>query len=116
PGVTLFIVLDHPESVFMRLLEKTAPMYYARSLNAHRTIEGLHEHGYRMEKTEFDTHLVNPLGLEDERRDAVLSLLCYRDFRALDSETRSWVGAVVSEHERSGQIVCKCVCYELMRG
>jgi hypothetical protein len=96
PGIPLFVVLDHPASVFMRLQEKTAPRYYARSLNAHRALARLREQGYLVEQTAFETHLTNPLDLSQELREAVLSLLCYRDFRELDGETQAWAARIVS--------------------
>jgi SAM-dependent methyltransferase len=111
PGVSLFVVLDHPTSVFMRLQEKTAPEFYARSLNAHRALAGLDKQGCLVEQTAFETHLTSALDLSQEQRDSVLSLLCYRDFRALDCETQAWAARVVSEHNVAGRIVCNCVCY-----
>jgi hypothetical protein len=114
PGIPLFVVLDHPNSVFMRLQEKTAPRYFARSVNAHRALGGLGERGYLVEQTAFETHLTDPLDLSQELREEVLSLLCYRDFRELDGETQAWAARIVSEHNVAGRIVCHCVCYEVV--
>jgi hypothetical protein len=96
PGVPLFVVLDDPTSVFMRLQERTAPRYYARSVNVHRALTGLRKHGYLVEQTAFETHFTSALDLSQKLREEVLSLLCYRDFRELDGETRAWAARVVS--------------------
>jgi Methyltransferase domain len=116
PAVPLFVVLDHPTSVFMRLQEKTAPRYYARSVNAHRALGGLGEAGYLVEQTAFETHLTSALDLSQKLREEVLSLLCYSDFGELDGETQAWAASVVSEHNMGGGIVCRCVCYEVEFG
>lgn len=114
-GIPLFIVMDQPSSVFTKLWERTAPKYYNRSLDAHRIISTLSKEKYAVEKTEFGTHLTNPLNLREDIRDSVLSLLCYKEIRDLDQETRSWVKNVISAHSTTERVVCDCVCYELIR-
>jgi SAM-dependent methyltransferase len=115
PGVPLFVVMDQPSSVFTQLWETTAPKYHKRSLNAHEIIASLKEDNYIVERTEFNTHLINPLSLRDDIRDSVLSLLCYSDFRMLDDNTQEWVKGVLTEHSALERVVCDCACYEIVR-
>src|SRR6185295_6941133 len=115
PGVPLFVVMDQPSSVFTQLWEMTAPKYHQRSLAAHDVIASLKNDNYIVERTEFSTHLINPLTLRDDIRDAVLSLLCYTDFRGLDNRTQRWVKDVLTEHSALERVVCDCTCYEIVR-
>jgi SAM-dependent methyltransferase len=115
PGVPLFIVMDQPYSVFTQLWEMTAPKYHRRSLNAHKIIASLKEDNYIVERTEFSTHLTNPLTLRKEIKDSVLSLLCYRDYRELDTRTQGRVRDILTEHSALEQVICDCTCYEIVR-
>jgi SAM-dependent methyltransferase len=114
-GVPLYIVMDQETSIFSRLWEQTAPKYHRRTLNAHETIRGLAEADYIIERRDFDTHLSNPMGLRDDIRDSVLSLLCYTSFVALDQATQRWVTGTLTEYAAQNRVVCGCACYEIVR-
>jgi len=115
PGCPFFIVMDERKSIFSKLWKKTAPKYYRRTMRAREIIESLDGDAYAVEKTEFDTHLDRPSNSRGELEEAVISLLCYKDFVGFDKETQSWIKSTISEYTVSGKVVCNCACYEILR-
>lgn len=114
-GVPFFLVLDERESVFQELWRRTALKYHQRVLDAHQIISGLSSMEYVVTKSEFDSHLRTPMGLRQDLRDAVLSMLCYTELSSLDDATREWVYQTIDRRTAAGKVVCDCACYEIIR-
>lgn len=116
-NVALFVVFDHPNSVFTTLWERTAPKYHARVLEAHKIISTLPIEQFDVRRSEFEARLPNPFDLprEDIRR-SLLSMLCYSSEAVSDNSIRSWIESVVGRYlDESGNVVCRSVCYEIVR-
>jgi len=114
-NVALLIVFDHPESVFTTLWERTAPKYHARVLEAHKIIDALSPEQFAVHRSEFEARLPNPFDLprEDIRR-SLLSMLCYSSEAV--SDHGPWIKSVVDKYlDEGGNVVCRSVCYEIMR-
>ena len=113
-GVTTYVVLDRPDSVFSRLWEVTAPKYHGRSVQAHKTLGALPP-GFNVEHSVIASHIQNPLARRRQVMESLLSLLCYTDYTSLDAQSRKGVEGILREHTRDGVVTCESSCYEVVR-
>lgn len=115
PGIPVYFVLDHPESVFTCLWQRTARKYYDRVIAGHATLSCLAQSSFQVRRSEFESKLENPLLLPPALRDAVMTLLSYATYPNFDSDLKQWVTRIINDHMREGVVRCRCVCYEVVR-
>lgn len=116
-GVPLYIVLDSPGSVFTALWERTAPRYHRRAVEAHQIIRGLSNRDYTIKTTTVQSTVCNPITVaRPDVRDALLSILCYREIsNGTDNDLRDWIAKTLTERAAGNGIRCESTCYEITR-
>jgi SAM-dependent methyltransferase len=119
PGVPLYVILDHPNSVFSQLWKETACEYLKRVEETHALISELPKRKYsvkksksnqlvsRFEKSALNHHLTGPL---------LVSMLCYNDKLDIvkDVKFKKLFWGIVNK-EANGYVKCRSVGYEIVR-
>ncbi len=119
PGSALYIILDHPKSVFSQLWKETAPKYLARVEKTHSLIAELSATEFhvrrslpeqlisRFRKSALDDHLIGP---------RLISMLCYDDKLDIgrDERFKTLFWNIVNKQSNS-HVNCRSVGYEIIR-
>jgi SAM-dependent methyltransferase len=115
PGLPLFIIMDHPSSVFTRLWSRTAPKYFERLRAAHSLLDQSRTR-FDIKSSQFFTHAPNPFGIPNPQiQESLLSILCYSDFPQMDVELRAWVKESVLKYCQDESLECSSVLYEVVK-
>lgn len=114
--IPLYVILDTPDSVFSALWERTAAKYWERSANVHRIVESLSPGQFEISHSTLTSCLSNPLEHKQVAiKEAVLSILCYKEVSKMSAEDRDWVEDVVKQHSVGDYVVCDSDCYEIVK-
>ncbi len=112
-NVPLYVILDSPDSVFTALWKITAPTYQERAFKAHEILRNLPEKKFIIKRSTIKSQIKNPLLLQRaELRQAILSILTYSDF---DEHIYPTVRPILKNHIVDNNLVCKSICYEVIR-
>lgn len=114
-GKKLIVVLDDEDSVFTKIWKQTAFKYAERSAYVRSCLNNLSKDTFSVNKTVITSKLINPLNQRFEVKEALLSLMSYSDFLAMDAETREYVEECIRENSINSVIGCKSACYEIVR-
>lgn len=114
-GVPLFIVLDAPGSVFSQIWNMTAPDYATRASRVHEYFSSVNNGGFYFSKSTFNTKLANPLTMDKDVRELVLSLLCYCNYTELNQKIKDEVDKIINQYVKNNFIECSCCCYAISR-
>jgi hypothetical protein len=108
-GVPAYIVLDSPRSVFTTLWERTAPRYHKRAIEAHQLLRDLPPEEFEASVTTVRSTVRNPLAVHrPDVRDALLSILCYR-------EVSDTLDPALQDRSEELVVHCESTCYNITR-
>jgi hypothetical protein len=109
----LYIILDSPDSIFTALWKITAPKYYEKAFKAHEILKKLSKERFTIKRSTIKSQIINPLSSpREDIRQAILSILTYSDFH---DHMYPSVMPILKKHMVENNLVCKSVCYEVMR-
>lgn len=112
-GATLFIVADHPESIFSRLWKQTAPSFYERVSEHIATIRALDQTQFTFAETVISAALCDPMTLRDPICSLVMSMLCYSDVDSMTDEQFAVVRRMIASATTAGRIACDSLFFEI---
>ena len=114
--VPMYLVLDHPESIFTSLWERTAPHYHQCAAEAHELIKGLPD-SFEVNETEIQSTIRNPLSVKPaDVRDVILSFLTYSDVGpSTDPNRKKWIEHSIDKRLNGDKLHCVSSCYEIIR-
>ena len=113
--IPLIIILDDLNAVFTKIWKLTAPVYHERSISAHKIIKGLPIEKYSINKSRVSSKLPDPLSLEKDFKNYILSMLSYNDFSKLSVDTKDTVYSIIKDNMISEHVNCDNVFYEIVR-
>ena len=113
-GKKLIVVLDDENSVFTKLWKKTAPRYVQRSAYVRDYLNKLSQEHF-INKTIISSQIANPLLLNKEIKESLLSLMSYSDFSLMNTEKQKFVENCIKDNLTLGFVECKSVCFEVMK-
>lgn len=113
-GANLYIVVDHPDSIFSLLWKKTAPTFYERVRNHLDRIEKLKvESDMSVSQSEITAVISDPNTLRHEIKNLVVSMLCYAEIDDLTTEELEYVNDVLITKTHAGEIECTSLFFEI---
>lgn len=114
-GAKMYLVIDHPESVFSRLWQRTAPRFYERVKKHLAKIRALPANDFQISETVITAETSDPILLRPSVRNLVMSMLCYADVEDMHNEELASVQHTISSMAHEGRISCDSLFIEISR-
>lgn len=116
-NVPLFIVLDHPDSLFSSCWKYTAPKYLERTFAMTKLIESYNnQNNFKVQKTKIESLVKNPYLMNDEQeQENLLSFITYSSYKDLTISTKNKVASIFKAFENGKFLNIDCNCYCLVK-
>jgi phospholipid N-methyltransferase len=112
-GSRLIVIFDHPDSIFSKLWQRTAPAFFQNTKKNRALLDTLDPTQFNVRKSEVSAEIGDPRVLRPEIRDLVLSMLCYSDVEDMPAEELASVNFTISEAQRESVISCVSSVYDI---
>ena len=114
-SIPIFVVIDDSTSIFTKIWKISTPKYFKRSIDSHKIIKNLPSKNFSVKKTTFLSYVPDPFFFRDEIRNQLISMLAYADFDKLLKDKKDKICRIIKENENSKKVVCRNICYEIIK-
>lgn len=114
-GARLIVILDHPDSVFAKLWQRTAPDFYRTARNHTEKLRSLSANDFDVKISEVEAEIGNPSALRQDIKNLVLSMLCYADVDDMPHEELVSVEHTISDLSNGTTIPCLSYLFDITK-